>query len=1163
MKKLFLILILLLIPTFVHALAVKITVKEAAGVNVKNYPVTIGIPLAYGAYTSTSTFGVFNAASGGTRQTDDFYIQSHWMPDGTYIRTVLVTFLATVAANSKATYYFRDNGTGNGTAMSATDDKSNITVDTGKIKAIIKKSGFNLFDSVYFDANGDGNYTSDEQVIVSSATNGGNQIQRDDNVQHDSDRTTGLSVSIIRNGPLVTIVQASAPTVYVDGATIPTVAGGAGQPETTHGFMCRMYFYKNLSFVKVEYTLQSSDNTVELAYPMYFKDFTIKLATNLNANSTLNIGREYKGTSNNYSATLSAGGKYILESAEQQTDYSTKMQWAIRNSSDDSLIEKGVPTSNTVGGKMQGWLDISDNVSSTKMGVTASISRGWQTFPKALEADTSGNLYVRLYPSKGTYYYTPWGSGYLVPSVKGLYWLSDAQNVYHKIMFYFHSGSDSSSNSRNLALIFDKAPEPWLDESYYNSSRGHFRTTAGVFPTRVGGAVYNPEASWWTTINRASAFVNHDSASGQPKLYVTSTNGFVVGNTVLIAGNQYGNRSESKVISSIGSDGTGAYLQFTANLSYTHTAAQTDCVLVKASNGYYYGADYGVDMNTQAGISMGVPYTLIELMTGGSVIDYYDWYEARVRGTLNYEQPWLPNYNYARDQSNIQITPGMDGTIRNAFASKVTGNAHGFYPLDGNIYFPHALPNGWVGRDMEHWSFDFLENYYDMTGALWVKDWFYYIDQALQIPGFIPGFNANYILGPAIRQIGHMMSTMMEAYRVIEDPTALTTVKTWVDGWNTNKCQWFGYWNDCTVNSVNSSVFMYGAVEKGFIDIFESIPPSDPYKQILFDSLQSVVDWHNYFGAGYYGWNEGDIPEPGNACGAAPAGTGTQDCFFGTTGNNYCSPWVTAVAPTMPAYPQCQFQDCLGSSGFRLGWSLDSRQDTCDGFAYMYYKTGLSRYNDRLVNSVNGTWDSMLASSSNVGPIFQHNGGHKGIYCRYLHDNPKSVTTRPGKITNLTAIPTSTNSVQLSWTVPTGTVARYQVKMSTRNIVESGDVYNAYQTNWSSYSTRPVGHKNWLTTRPSGLHNSNGTGYFDQNATWWSTVYVTDLSSSAPTPLSPGSTQTMQVTGLAAGITYYFAIKSYDWVFHNPGLEGVPGNVSDISNVASVDTSTYNPAVSN
>ncbi|MCD6347548.1 MAG: fibronectin type III domain-containing protein [Bacteroidales bacterium] len=106
----------------------------------------------------------------------------------------------------------------------------------------------------------------------------------------------------------------------------------------------------------------------------------------------------------------------------------------------------------------------------------------------------------------------------------------------------------------------------------------------------------------------------------------------------------------------------------------------------------------------------------------------------------------------------------------------------------------------------------------------------------------------------------------------------------------------------------------------------------------------------------------------------------------------------------------------------------------------------------------------------------------------------------PSEITDLSASNPTINSITLSWTAPgddadSGTAASYDIR----------------------YSTSPIDESNWDSA---------------------------DQVTGEPTPLLAGSAQSMTVSGLTSGTTYYFAIKASDEV----------GNVSLLSNVASATT---------
>ena len=127
-------------------------------------------------------------------------------------------------------------------------------------------------------------------------------------------------------------------------------------------------------------------------------------------------------------------------------------------------------------------------------------------------------------------------------------------------------------------------------------------------------------------------------------------------------------------------------------------------------------------------------------------------------------------------------------------------------------------------------------------------------------------------------------------------------------------------------------------------------------------------------------------------------------------------------------------------------------------------------------------------------------------------------TTPPAAVANLATSSPTANSITLTWTAPgddgnTGTASYYDIRYSTSQITSS---------NWGS------------TTRVSG----------------------------EPSPLSPGTSQSMIVTGLSSNTTYYFAIKTADevpnWSDISNSQTGTTLSTSQIIYVATDGTGNYN-----
>ncbi len=177
---------------------------------------------------------------------------------------------------------------------------------------------------------------------------------------------------------------------------------------------------------------------------------------------------------------------------------------------------------------------------------------------------------------------------------------------------------------------------------------------------------------------------------------------------------------------------------------------------------------------------------------------------------------------------------------------------------------------------------------------------------------------------------------------------------------------------------------------------------------------------------------------------------------------------------------------------FRVSFSNES-----DGYHFDCYVNG--QYDGTLVDASKtmAIPSTMYAGVMLYGLTEGNNNVEQVEFVRYDDNWP------PEAITDLTSTGVTRSSVSLQWTAPhqngntDGAVDHYEIRYSTSQITES---------NWSSAT-------------------------LDNNST-------------SIVPADPGNLETYSVSGLNAGTTYYFAIKSFD----------AAGNASDISNVISATT---------
>lgn len=427
-------------PCFPLDLSFKI--QETTGNPADDYPVTFVAPLPAFSYTNASAFRVTDAA-GATVPAQISVLNKQWQAG--YVRHLLITLKASLAANEKKEFHLRDDG-GNidGTGLTVTETANDVTVNTGPLLFKVKKQNFNLFDEVYLDLNSNGIFEPNEQIVTSSPDNGGVFTDRYGRIQKSSD-VANPAVAVEENGPVRAVIRVEVPTVFTDTANM------------RHGWMVRIYAFAGKPFVKVEFTLKNSALRGH-SWPLYFRDFSIRTRLNLGA-ATVTLSN---GGAAPLSQDLGASGVYLYQKQYNQFDIKTNA---------GALLGSGA--------KAPGWLDASDG---TK-GVTVYGRYFWEMWPNGLELDTGNVLYARLLPKwdAGYYWNDAWTRAAMVTSTAGLHWLDDMQHLTKEFLYEFHAGNANGAQAAAQSELFRKNPLAVIPVSWWAGTR----TTAdmgGIIP---------------------------------------------------------------------------------------------------------------------------------------------------------------------------------------------------------------------------------------------------------------------------------------------------------------------------------------------------------------------------------------------------------------------------------------------------------------------------------------------------------------------------------------------------------------------------------------------------------------------------------------------------------------------------------------------------------
>ena len=443
------------------ALDIPLSITDYAGIDRTGEPVSSGIPLPQDEnITSVDSLQVIQVTDGDNNPIPaQFRILSRW--HGTVdettkpIKWVLADFQAYVPAEGTATYHLTDQGTGNiaDTNLEIQEDNDHITISTGKAIFKIRKTGFNLFDQVLIDSDGDG--TVDDEVVSSSLQNGIFLTYDNDIYSSASDPTPGISIE--ESGPLRAVVKVR--------GTHALSSGG-----TKLHYTVRLHFYKDKQFVRVLYTLENHkvyrttyQGDTGYRYDL-FDNLFLRLEGNFSAPVITSIANydDINGPDNLNSSEPQLS--IYSDSSDTGTDaYRLIQNWHETNpypydQSKNFYYQIFKNNNNSGLGKVRtiGYFDRSDS----NWGMTVGIRDFWQNFPMAISSDGS-LINVELWPDEG---FGPWRSNTLSL-------LEGGRHKTHEILFYFHKGNAESADSEKLVRALQKPLLALATPSWYAETK--------------------------------------------------------------------------------------------------------------------------------------------------------------------------------------------------------------------------------------------------------------------------------------------------------------------------------------------------------------------------------------------------------------------------------------------------------------------------------------------------------------------------------------------------------------------------------------------------------------------------------------------------------------------------------------------------------------------
>lgn len=355
-----------------RALDVPLVVEERFGARREAQPVAGGVPLPRGLMKDTATLRVVDDA--GKDVPAQFTVLGKWWPDES-IRWVLVEFQADLAPGSVSTWRLKDGGAGTAreSYLKAEKTAEGVTVDTGRLKFTVKSSGFNLFDKVWVDDRGKGQYDDDHLVASggSDLTVASSFPNRSEYVEYKASAWPDTRVELEESGPLRATIKV-------------TGAHGASPDGKMLDYTLRIHAHNDKSYLRLVYSGECRQGPLDSYVPV--DRWTVKIKPDFSDELLMKYAFGSEGAPIAGDMRRGDGRAWLYQDS---SDRYTAGGRAYHGAS-GVLTGRGKSTRPP----QLGWADLSGAAD----GVMVGVRYFWQLHPKALEVDPGG-VKLHLWPN--------------------------------------------------------------------------------------------------------------------------------------------------------------------------------------------------------------------------------------------------------------------------------------------------------------------------------------------------------------------------------------------------------------------------------------------------------------------------------------------------------------------------------------------------------------------------------------------------------------------------------------------------------------------------------------------------------------------------------------------------------------------------------------------
>ena len=405
-----------------YALKIPLLLEENQGYVRRSEIVTVGLPLPRGAIRQVERLRIEDPE--GNPVLAQFEALSTWPDDS--VKWVLAIFSASCDAFGQATYQLTDSNKNQpNSPLRITQEADSLSIETGTLKCVLDPQRFDLFESLYLDHDGNGEFSENERI---------DRVHQRPRIVAENDRGQKFSS---RSGQLESVeVEASGP-VRVTVAFKGSMADPDGDNHFLH-YTARLHFYANTGFVRMFFTLENLEPSVPLTGnhwvmgrpgSRFFEDMSIVTNLSFDGPIQLSVGDGPDDILDRVVLTQK-GGIYQDSSGGENwfhrihMDHNREIPLRFRGAK--TFLGDIQPYSRN---RPDAWLHVTDR----RFGFAVSVRHFWQNFPKALSAEPDGTVRVGLWPEE----------------FSTTHELQGGEIKTHEIGFFFHTGSQGSTRTEN------------------------------------------------------------------------------------------------------------------------------------------------------------------------------------------------------------------------------------------------------------------------------------------------------------------------------------------------------------------------------------------------------------------------------------------------------------------------------------------------------------------------------------------------------------------------------------------------------------------------------------------------------------------------------------------------------------------------------------------